>query len=223
MSRRTGSIPGSDAELAVWGGNFTAKITQNANAWEIPPAEAAALQAVYAVFMGLYAQASGPGRNKTLTKAKNEARDSFVAKAQAMIGFRLKNPVIPKSGLVDAGVDVPDATHTPVGKPAEHVGLTVIPTNVRQHKIVWTVEETGSKAVPKGYGGVVLRKGVPESDEAMPTKPEDLPSSELYSRNNIIVNFRAEDQGKHCVYAACWQTKTGLMGPWTDIITILVP
>jgi hypothetical protein len=223
MSRRTGNIPGSDAELAVWGGNFTGKITQNAAAWEIPAAEASALQTSYEAFMALYTQVSGPGRSKTLTEAKNEARDDFVAKAQAMINFRLKNPVIPRAGLVDAGVGVPDTTRTPVGKPEEHVGLTVIPSNVRQHKIVWTVEETGSKAVPKGYGGVVLRKGVLEPGAAAPVAPEDLPSSTLISRNNVIINFRAGDQGKRCAYAACWQTKTGLMGPWTDIIPSLVP
>ncbi|MDR1565946.1 MAG: hypothetical protein LBS48_01525 [Treponema sp.] len=31
----TRKIPDSDAELAVWGDNFTAQITQNAAAWEI--------------------------------------------------------------------------------------------------------------------------------------------------------------------------------------------
>jgi hypothetical protein len=173
--------------------------------------------------MGLYTQVSGPGRNKTLTEAKNEARAAFLAKVSVMINFRLRNPIIPKEGLVDAGVSFGDTTHTPVGKPEEHVGLTILPTNVRQHKIVWTVEETGKKTVPKGYGGVVLRKGVLENDAALPVEPESLPSSQLLSRNNVIVNFRAEDQGKRCAYAACWQTKTGLMGPWTDITVILVP
>jgi hypothetical protein len=70
---------------------------------------------------------------------------------------------------------------------------------------------------------VVLRKGVLENNEALPTDPESLPSSRLLSRNNVMVNFRAEDQGKRCAYAACWQTKTGLMGPWTDITVVLVP
>jgi hypothetical protein len=216
-------IPDSDAELALWGGNLTAKITQNAEPWEIPASEATALQTSYAAFTALYTQTSGPGRNKTLTEAKNEARDDFKAKARIMINFRLKNPIIPKAGLVDAGVVPGDTTHTPVGTPEEHVGLTVIPTNIRQHKIAWTVEETGSKAVPEGYGGVVLRKGIIEEGGALPVNAEDLPSSTLLSRNNVTVNFRAEDQGKRCAYAACWQTKTGLMGPWTDIIPVLVP
>jgi hypothetical protein len=35
--------------------------------------------------------------------------------------------------------------------------------------------------------------------------------------------LKPEDQGKRCAYAACWQTKSGLMGPWTDIVTVLVP
>jgi hypothetical protein len=217
------TIPDSDAELAVWGGNLSAKVSENAEPWEIPAAEAAALQASYGAFMGLYTQTSAPGRNKILTEAKNEARDIFKAKARIMINFRLKNPIIPRTGLVEAGVAVGDTSHTPVGEPEEHVGLTIMPINVRQHKIVWTVEETGSRAIPKGYSGVVLRKGVLEPDAPLPAKPEDLPSSNLVSRNNLIINFRAEDQGKRCVYAACWQTKTGLMGPWTDLISIIVP
>jgi hypothetical protein len=219
----TRKIPDSDAELAAWGDNFTAKITLNAEAWEIPAAEAAALQSSFGAFVSLHLQVSGPGRNKTLTKAKNEAREIFKAKARIMINFRLQNPIIPAVGLVDAGVAVPDTIHTPVGTPTEHVGLIIIPTNLRQHKLVWTVEETGSKAVPDGYGGVVLRKGILEPGEALPELPEDLPSSGLLSRNNVTMNFRASDQGKRCAYSACWQTKTGLMGPWTTITPVLVP
>jgi hypothetical protein len=216
-------LPDSDAGLAAWGANFVEKITQNAEAWEIPAAEVTALQSSYGAFTGLYVRTSGPERNKTLTKAKNEARDDFKAKVQIMVNFRLKNPIIPRAGLVDAGVNPGGDAHTPVGDPTEHVGLTVMPTNVRQHKLVWTVEETGSKAVIEGYDGVVLRKGVLEPGAAVPAQPEDLPSSNLLTRNNVIQTFRAGDQGKRCAYAACWQTKTGKMGPWSDIITVLVP
>ncbi|MDR1566893.1 MAG: hypothetical protein LBS48_06410 [Treponema sp.] len=54
--------------------------------------------------MGLCIQVSGPERNKTFTKkAKNEAMDDFKAEAKIMINFRLKNPVILKEGLADAG------------------------------------------------------------------------------------------------------------------------
>jgi hypothetical protein len=217
------TIPDSDGELATWGGNFTGKISTHAEAWEIPAGEASALQTSYGGFMTLYTQTSGPGRNKTLTEAKNEAKEDFKAKAKIMINFRLKNPIIPRAGLVDAGVVAGDSTHTPVKEPKEHVELTIIPTNVRQHKIVFAVQETGSKAVPEGYGGIVLRKGVLEPGAEAPEKPDDLPSSKLLTRNNFVVNFRAEDQGKRCVYAARWQTKTGLVGPWTSLITVLVP
>jgi hypothetical protein len=223
MSNGARYLPDSDAELVAWGANFTDKITENAAAWEIPAAEASALRNSYGAFTALYLQTTGPGRNKTLTKAKNDAKDDFVAKVKIMVNFRLKNPIIPQTGLVDAGVSSGNTTHTPVGAPKEHVGLTIIPTNVRQHKIVWTVEETGSKAVPEGYGGVVVRKGVLENGAALPTDPEALPSSELHSRNNITIGFRAEDQGKRCAYAACWQTRTGLTGPWTAVTPVLVP
>jgi hypothetical protein len=216
-------LPDSDAGLAAWGANFVEKITQNADAWEIPAAEVTNLQNAYGAFMSLYVQTSGPGRNKTLTEAKNEAREAFKAAVRNMANFRLKNPVIPKAGLVDAGVNPGGTPHTPVGAPTEHVGLTIMPTNVRQHKIAWTVEETGRKAVPDGYDGVVLRKGVLEPGAEVPVKPEALPYSTLLTRNKILETFRAEDQGKRCAYAACWQNEKGVMGPWSDIITVLVP
>jgi hypothetical protein len=49
-------------------------------------------------------QATGPGRNKTLTEAKNKAKADFLDKVKVMVNFRLKNPVIPNAGLVDAGL-----------------------------------------------------------------------------------------------------------------------
>jgi hypothetical protein len=39
----------------------------------------------------------------------------------------------------------------------------------------------------------------------------------------LYPGFRAEGQGKRCACAACRQTGTGLMGPWTDIIPVLAP
>jgi hypothetical protein len=41
---RTRSIPESGAALAAWGGNFVAKITGNAEDWEMSAAEASTLQ-----------------------------------------------------------------------------------------------------------------------------------------------------------------------------------
>ncbi|MDR1565718.1 MAG: hypothetical protein LBS48_00350 [Treponema sp.] len=79
----------------AWGGNFVAKITGNAEGWEIPPAEAAALQTSCGAFMGLYTQVSGPGGNKILTEAKNEARKDFLAEAAIMVNFRLNPPSSP--------------------------------------------------------------------------------------------------------------------------------
>ena len=89
--------------------------------------------------------------------------------------------------------------------------------------MAWRVEETGSKAVPDGYDGVVLRKQILEEGQPVPTKQAELPSSKLLTRNNWIETFRIEDQGKRCAYAACWQNGKGEEGPWSDVIVIIVP
>ena len=222
MSKKRERIPTTDTELPVWGANFTAKIAAGAEAWEIPAAEVTSLQSAYTALMGLYTQITTGTRAKALTAAKNAAKEAFLAQVRLMANFRLKNPKIPRAALADLGFDHDD-TRTPIGVPPEHVGLSVRPSNVREHTVTWTVEETGKKAVPYGYDGVVLRKQVLEPGEAVPVHQASLPYSALLTKNNHVETFRIEDQGKRCAYSACWQNEKGEEGPWSDIIVVIVP
>ena len=222
MSKRKGKIPTSDAELPLWGGLFATTIATNAESWEIPAAEAQAVQASYSAFMNLYTQITEGTRTEALTAAKNAAKEEFLVKVRAMVNFRLKNPKIPEAALKLLGL-YRDPSRTPVGVPTVHVELTVRPSNVREHKITWRVLETGSKAVPEGFSGVVLRKQVLEEGEAVPVEQASLSYSRLLTKNNVTETFRIEDQGKRCAYAACWQNEKGEEGAWSDIIIVIVP
>jgi hypothetical protein len=101
--------------------------------------------------------------------------------------------------------------------------LLIEPAHEREHRVVWKVEETGSKARPYGYGGVLLVRRILESGEALPGSVKALGDSRLLTKNRVILEYGPEDQGKRCAYAACWQTKSGGKGGWSDIIAAVIP
>ncbi|MDR1863617.1 MAG: hypothetical protein LBQ67_06840, partial [Treponema sp.] len=112
---------------------------------------------------------------------------------------------------------------TPIGPPAEHVLLLIEPIHVREHRVVWEVEETGSKAKPYGSDGVVLLRKILEHGEPVPTTVKALGESRLLTRNHVTLEYAEEDQGKRCAYAACWQNEKGDKGSWSDIMVVVIP
>ena len=217
-------IPRSYAGFRAWITNFMHEITVNGEAWGLPAAEITALGTEVTAYLAIDAFAESGEATRPARKQRETAFKALVKKVRRFVNkFVNNNDAIGPAARAALGVTVYDGARTPVGVPGEHVALTILPVNVREHKVVWRVEETGSKAVPYGYDGVVLRKQVLEEGEPVPEEQATLSYSRLLSKNNVIETFRTQDQGKRCAYAACWQNEKGEEGPWSDVLVAIVP
>ena len=217
-------IPQSYSGFRAWITNFMHEITVNGEAWGLPAAEITALGTEVTAYLSIDAFAESAEATRPARKQRETAFKAVVKKVRRFVNkFVNNNDAIGPAARAALGVTVYDGARTPVGVPWEHVGLTILPANAREHLIKWTVQETGSKAVPGGYDGVVLRKQVLEDGEPVPEEQAALSYSKLLTRNNWIETFRTQDQGKRCAYTACWQNEKGEEGPWSDVIIVIVP
>jgi hypothetical protein len=188
----------------------------------IPPAAEEALDASYAEWYAAYAPTLDNPTSVQI-REKNRVRKVTEKALRRFIQRYLKDDPVTAEERDALGVTNDDTSKTPIGEPPEHVLLIIKPAQSGEHLVNWEVLETGSKAVPYGYDGVVLVRRVLENDEPVPVNASALADSRLLTKNNVIVGFRPEDRGKRCVYCACWQNKKGDMGRWCDIVLTYIP
>jgi hypothetical protein len=213
-------IPKRDSELVIWGYNFNSKVTANASRWDIPPGEVADLQNVFNIFAPLQKKADSPDKTKVIVAEKNEARKKYVALVRAMAGFRLKNPLISDAERLDLGLHVRDATPTTIGAPKTRPELAIEVLDFRRLKASFRDQGTKSNAKPYGVNGAVF---IYATLDAPPANFNALSRSIQATRTPHTFEFEEEERGKTVYMAACWQNKKGQKGPWSEILSAIVP
>jgi hypothetical protein len=201
----------------------TSKTTGTNPPWfHIPQAAVTELTDSYARWYTAY---SATFNNPTtpIIREKNRVRKVEEKVLRRFIQRYLKDDPVTNEERDELNIPNRDTTPTPIGDPPEHVLLLIEPRHVREHHVAWEVQETGSKARPYGYSGVVLVRKVLEPGDPVPTDAKTMGDSRLLTRNNITLEYTPADQGKRCAYAACWQNESGGMGHWSDIVVVIIP
>jgi hypothetical protein len=220
-------VPARDADFDKFFKKITQVTASKTNGqsppwYHIPPAVVTELTTSYGDWYTAYS-ATFNSPTSPVIREKNRVRKVEEKALRRFIQRYLKDEPVTDEERDEINIPNRDTTPTPIGKPPEHVLLIIEPRHVREHHVVWEVQETGSKARPYGYSGVVLVRKVLEAAEAVPADAKALGDSRLLTRNNVVLEYSPADQGKRCAYAACWQNESGAMGNWSDIVTVIIP
>ncbi|MHC6204359.1 hypothetical protein ACYULU_14360 [Breznakiellaceae bacterium SP9] len=217
-------IPQGDHEFLDWTLNFVQGASENAAAWDLILADIAAIKAKSDDFAQKLEASLGSDASKADIRAKNTAHHETQTAFRDYVNEKIRfNHKIDDDGRAALRVHVQDTTRTTIPKPKNHVAFSVKPVNAREHRIDYRDEESGKKAVPYGYNGVVLYRKVLEAEEPVPIDPVTLPESKLLTSTPHIEEFLPSDQGKRAVYAAAWQNEKGEQGPFSDVQVHIVP
>jgi hypothetical protein len=171
-------------------------------------------------FATLHAQADSPAKTSIIVAEKNAARDALVEKIRALVGFRLKNPVITDAQRIALGLHVHDTTPTTIPVPKTRPELDIDVLDFRRLKVVFRDMGSKSNAKPYGVNGAVIIYAVLD---APPADVSALTRSVLATRTPHILEFTEEERGKTVYVAICWQNEKGEKGPWSEIESAIVP
>ncbi|MDR1180838.1 MAG: hypothetical protein LBL13_02525 [Bacteroidales bacterium] len=213
-------IPKKDSELASWCANFTLKVAANASKWEISPEEIAELQDSYEAFVLLQKKADSPDRTTVIVAEKNAARKKLIGCIRTLAGFRLKNPIITDAERIDMGLHVRDTTPTNLDVPKTRPEATIEVMDFRRLKISFHDQGSTKNAKPYGIDGAVI---ICAALDAPPKDRSALNRSMLVTRTPYIIECTEEERGKTLYVSVCWQNKKGQKGPWSEIISAIVP
>ncbi|MDR0536872.1 MAG: hypothetical protein LBH04_02300 [Tannerellaceae bacterium] len=213
-------IPQRDEDAVLWGENFTVKIDAHPNKYWIEQADVTELVGKFNVFKNYVPQAKGPESTHVIIVEKDQARKAFEEKARSIINYQLQNPKITDADRASLGLPIHDKTHTPIGIIDTYPILTAEAQGSRHLKLDFHDKDKANKAKPYGANGAVIAYEVLASP---PAKAADLRYTALATRTPHILEFDEPDRGKTVYIAICWQNETGHRGPWSDIVSQIVP
>lgn len=213
-------LPRKDSELVTWAENFVLRLAAFAAAWGIPMDEVDRVRMAFDAYRELYRQTKSPDRTSVIVAQKNEARETLTGLIRGMVEFRLKNPIITDDQLISLGLHVKDKTLTPVPPPdkSPKVNLRVVAN--RCIEVMFQDQDTTSKAKPTGWPGVVVAYAILSTP---PANQDELTHTVLATRTPYILEFKEEDRGKIVYIALRWQNTKGQVGPWSELMSTIVP
>lgn len=109
-------------------------------------------------------------------------------------------------------------SHHPVDR--TFINLIIKPLGNLMLSAAFENRDTGSSAIPYYLTGAVIYYAV--SDTPV-TGQAELPLSRLATRSPVNLIFEPKQRGKTVYIAARWQNRRGELGPWSEIVSAIIP
>jgi hypothetical protein len=122
------------------------------------------------------------------------------------------------SELLAMGLQPKDHSPSPTPKQSPEIEIFTPSPGVLKIRTLGRDEEGHGK--PKGVHGAELRWTFAETP---PVNWSELTRNEIVTRSPLYLAFSGHDRGRRIYLAARWENSRGAKGPWTEIMSAVVP
>jgi hypothetical protein len=225
MARKKYYIPARDADFDAFFKNICQYVSQKTSGsnpeWKHIPQEAiTALNTAYSTWYTAYSKVKGGPHTKAETAAKNAARTASQKVLAEFVNQYLRFPPVTNEDRINMGIPNKPTTFSPVHQPAAPPEFIILIRGIRQIIVDFKEQGAAGKARPYGCNGAVIYWGVLD---APPPRPEDLPKSELAGDTPHTIRFDETERGKRVYIALCWEIEGGHKGPFSEIVSAIIP
>jgi hypothetical protein len=150
-----------------------------------------------------------------------DAENALFPFYQQFYGIVRTSPVVTDGDLEAMGFPrrpSGDHTHHPVDK--LFIDLNVKPLGNLVLEVAFEDRDTGSPNIPYYLNGAVLYY---LAGDAPVTSQDKLTQSQLASRSPFELTFPPGQSGQTLSIAGRWQNRLGELGPWSDIVSVIIP
>lgn len=184
--------------------NIRAQASSNRVRWEISQA---AIDRFNPLIESFTRQSPYPKIRK-----RDEARQALEQVLRPFIQGHLEhNPLVTDDDLTAMGLPVHDRKPTPPEPPKDEPELDVKPAPAGVIEIIFG---------DKNEHGHELRWAILDAPLA---DWSELLHSEISTRSPFQLSFEGHDRGKRIYLAGRWENSRGAKGPWTEIISTVIP
>jgi hypothetical protein len=215
-------LPSKEAVFYAWVATFFSYLVVNLQRFGIAEDVILPLKSLRDDFVAKYAAALAPAtRTRAAVLAKNNAKHALKAALRAFIREYLTfNHLVTDEDRDNLGLPIHKTTHTPVPVPVTYPLFTVDSSVIRILLILFFDVAGSGRAKPFGVHGAELKWGFSETSIV---NPDLLPNSLFSTRSPFRLQFRGEDRGRTVWFCLRWENTKGEKGPWSEIVSAIVP
>jgi hypothetical protein len=216
-------IPPKDADYDGWLTNFSALITTAPGTYGVTSGDATAIAAAQAAWHSAYLLVTSPStKTATTVAAKDTQRVSSLAAVRPYAQQISLNPGVLTSNKIALGVNPRTSTPLPITTPTTTPNLT-LQSSFPQNLILRYRDSMASPSVKAKPYGVLAAQIFGLVSSTPVTDPTLLTFLGPQTKSPWTQAFASGSSGKTVYLAARWQTRTGLVGPFSPIISAVIP
>jgi hypothetical protein len=217
-----GTIPVKDLDFNVTQETITNAAGENCEAWnldgqwlddELLPKKAKWVSA-YTEYLPTAT------RTPLITFTKNNARKEYEKPLRLLAKNLESNPRVSDDDRRAMGITIPSSSKTPVPPPTTYPVFTVDSSVIRLLKINFRDSASSSKAKPYGIHGAEIRWSILDIP---PVNVKDLNISGFDTRSPFTLEFDDDQRGKTVWLCLRWENTKGEKGPWSEIVSAIIP
>jgi len=215
-------IPARDADFDNWCLNFAILLVAAPATYGLLPADAVAVDATVTDWSDSYALAlGGTTRGPFSIAAKDTQRVITTAIIRPYAQSIANNAGVLTANKVAIGVNPRTNTPSPIAVPATNPILSVVAATQLAHTLRSRDELSSPSVKAKPYGVMQLYLYGTASATSI-TNPETLAFIGGFTKSPTIVQWSGTDANKIAYYAGRWANRTGLVGPWSPIVSFTI-
>ncbi len=214
-------IPSTDLDLSTFSQNFSDVLSADPTTYGLTAGDASGFATLNNSWEAAYTTATNPStRTPDTIAAKDTAKNAMKPEMRRLGNLIQANVSVSDGDKVAIGLTVRDTgpgSQTPVPAPTSFPLLNILSATPFNHNLKVTDSDTPTTNA-KPVGAIAL-----EFHAQVSTTPIVDPDAIAYAgmETNHLINFQfsAGDVGKQVYYAGRWITRTGLVGPWSDVLS----
>jgi hypothetical protein len=217
----TDYVPKSDDGLLNWARQLFTYATAHADAMGIAAGTLAPLEPLLTTYQEAFEKMADPNHGVLDTQRKNEARDALTTALRSFVmGFITYNPKVTDDDRREMGTPIHDKVHTPAPIPATRPIIDTAAVDNRQVAVDLRELDGDKRGKPAGMHGAEILYEI--RDDA-PALAEDLRHSSFATKTRMVYTFTEAERGKKVYFAARWENTRGEKGPWSDVVSAIIP
>jgi hypothetical protein len=215
-------IPTRDTDLDDWANNFQTRIAASPGTFGLITADATAITAAYTSWHAAYLVAIAPStRTPVSISAKDDQKVGLLDILRPYAVTVSLNAGVTAADKIAVGVNPRTSGLTPVAAPTSVPVLSLIGATFLQHLLRY--RDTGAPSTSRSKPVNVTQIQIfAATSMTVISDPSTLPLKIIATKVPVTVTWDSSERGKTAYYAARWQTRRGLFGPWSDISAIVV-
>lgn len=215
-------LPPRDADFDVWLANFSTLLTANPNLYGQTSGVASSIATAYTAWHSAYLLAiGGSTRGPFTVSQKDDQRVNASAVVRPIATTISLNAGVAANDKIAIGVNPRTSGLTPIAAPTSNPVLSLIGAQHLAMFFRYRDDQAPAGVRSKPFGVTQLQLFGATSTTVV-SDQATLPLIGVYTKVPVMVAWQSSDVGKTAYIAARWQTRTGLVGPWSPIFPITV-